>query len=87
MQPVEFPGSRNIGKPENMTDEQCMAIPAANAIDEHGWHYWTTAWRPSYEDMKAFERGEPIYVRTICRDLPPMALFTLNEDGKGNDAG
>ena len=28
MHPVNFPGAREIGKPENMTDEQCFSVYA-----------------------------------------------------------
>lgn len=87
MQPVSFPGSVEIGKPKNMTDEQCMSIPAIHGVDEDGFPYFMTAWKPSYEDIQALNRGEPIYIRTIALRLPPMAVFTVNDNGESNDAG
>jgi hypothetical protein len=87
MQPVEFQGSRMIGKPKDMTDEQCFGIPATNGIDDAGFHYWLTAWKPSYEDLKALNRGESVLVKSISRGLVPMLLYTLDENGNHNDAG
>ena len=87
MQPIDFPGSRMIGKPADMTDEQCFGIPAYDAVDDNGFHYWLTAWKPSYEDLKALERGEAIYIKSTSRLLVPMAVFTINENGDCNDAG
>lgn len=80
MQPVNFPGSEEIKKPLSMTDEQCMSIPAFHGFDQDGFPFFLTAWKPSYEDLQALNRGEPVYVKTITRKLPPMLLFTLDED-------
>jgi hypothetical protein len=104
MYPVEFEGSVEIQKPENMTDEECMSIWAkygfgklkqiidakgymphvAAGIDVDGYSYYLTAWKPSYEDLQALNRGEPVYVKTLSKGLPPMALFTLDENNEGN---
>lgn len=85
MFPVQFPGSRVIGKPETMTDEQCMSIHATNGVDADGFPFWLTAWKPSYEDMEALNRGEPIFIKTLTNGaLPPMAVFTLDPDGDVN---
>ena len=86
MQPVEFEGSRMIQKPENMTDNQCMAAWCITGIDVEGFPYYVTAWKPSYEDLQALNRGEPIYVKVIGNGLPPMAIFTMDENGNCNDA-
>lgn len=84
MQPVEFPGSVEIKKPANMTDEECHSLYGVAGVDAAGYPYYMTAWKPSYEDLKAINRGEPIYVKVISRSLPPMALFTLDENNEGN---
>jgi hypothetical protein len=86
MQPVEFNGSRMIGKPKDMTDEQCFSIPAFDAVDDNGFHFWLTAWKPSYEDLQALNRGEPVYVKSISGGLVPMCLYTVNENNQHNDA-
>lgn len=87
MQPVEFLGSREIKKPAGMTDEECFSVWADSGIDAAQNPYFLTAWKPSYEDLQALNRGEPVYVKTIANGLPPMLLFTIDEKGEANDAG
>lgn len=87
MHPIEFEGSRIIGKPEGMTDDQCFGIPAGSGVDNAGFPYFVTAWKPSYEDLQALNRGEPVWIKSISRQLVPMAVYTLNENGECNDAG
>jgi hypothetical protein len=95
MQPINFPGAREIGKPENMTDEQCFSVYAAtidyNYTGSDGVLYearmWTEAWKPSKEDIEAINRGEPIYIQIHSIGLPPISVFTIDEEGKCNDAG
>lgn len=84
MQPVEFPGSIEIKKPANMDDEHCASAWAVVGVDDLGYPYYMTAWKPSYEDLQAINRGEPIYVKVLSMQLPPMALFTLDENKEGN---
>jgi hypothetical protein len=65
-----------------------VIIPGiAAGIDTDGFPFYMTAWKPSYEDLQALNRGEPIYIRTLSKGLPPMAVFTLDENGQCNDAG
>lgn len=84
MHPTHFEGAVEIGKPRNMTDEECSSIWAAHGIDDAGFPFFITAWKPSYEDLQALQRGEPIYIKTISNGLPPMLLFTVDEDGRAN---
>ena len=84
MRPVEFEGSTEIKKPANMTDEECSSAWATAGVDINGDHYYMTAWQPNYEDLQALNAGKPIFVKTLGRVLPPMALFTLDENNKGN---
>lgn len=86
MQPVNFPGAIVVQKPEGMTDDQCFSIPAAHGIDNAGFMYFLEAWKPSYEDLQALNRGEPIYIKILSAGLPPISVFTLNENGDCNDA-
>lgn len=53
-------------------------------IDAAGFAYYQTAWQPNKEDIEAINRGEPIYVKVLAKGLPPMALFTVDENGNGN---
>lgn len=84
MRTVQFPGSIEIKKPENMLDEQCISAWCTSGIDADGFPYYMTAWEPNYEDLQALKEGRPIYVKVVGTHLPPMALFTLDENMKGN---
>lgn len=53
-------------------------------VDSEQFPYYMTAWKPNKEDIEAINRGEPIYIKTLAKSLPPMAVFTLNEQGEGN---
>lgn len=87
MQPVYFEGAQEIKKPTDMTDEDCFSVWASKGVDEAGFPYYLTAWKPSYEDLKSLNDGMPIYIKVIGTGLPPMSVFTLDEDNKINDAG
>lgn len=88
MQPVPFPGSVPIKplKGIHKTGEY-MDVYAANGKDRYGNDCIVTAWKPSYEDLEALKRGEPVYINITGRELPSMNVFTLNEDGYSNDPG
>lgn len=85
MQPVEFPGSKQVPMPENMAKEY-INLWGMVGIDAKKRPFILTAWQPSYEDMQALNRGEPIYVKQLGFDLPPVILFTLDEEQNSNDA-
>lgn len=62
-----------------------VIIPGLYAsTDADGFPYYLTAWKPNKEDLDALNRGEPVYVKTLSKQLPPMALFTLDESNQGN---
>ena len=79
MLPIEFEGSQVIGKPKDMTDEECMSIHALLGRDESGVPFFLECWKPSYEDIEAIKRGEPIWLKILGVSLPPIAMFTINE--------
>lgn len=56
-------------------------------VDQEEYPFFLTAWKPSYEDLKAFNRGGELYIKTLSRTLPPMSVFTLDENDNCNDAG
>ena len=62
---TEFRGSGV--PPPHMVGEDADELP-----------FYITAWKPSYEDLQAINRGEPIYIKTISAGLPPMAVFTID---------
>lgn len=53
-------------------------------VDSEDFPYYMTAWKPNKEDIDAINRGEPIYVKILAKQLPAMALFTLDENNEGN---
>lgn len=53
-------------------------------IDTDQFPYYLTAWQPNNEDIEAINQGRPVYVKTLSKQLPPMALFTLNENNEPN---
>lgn len=53
-------------------------------IDNSEFPFFITAWKPNKEDIDAINRGEPIYIKTLAVQLPPMAVFTIDENGEGN---
>lgn len=95
MHPINFPGAEEVCKPENMTDEQCFSVYAAKndyeytGLDDVVYKavFWTEAWKPSKEDIEAINRGEPIYIQIHSNGLPPISVFTIDEEGWSNDAG
>lgn len=85
MMPIDFPGSNlTLTKPENMTDEQCMAIKAFTGVDTDGFAFILTLWQPSKEDIEAINAGRPICVKTMGANFSPMAIFTTDEQGGVN---
>lgn len=56
----------------------------AAGVDNQGFSFYMTAWQPNKEDIEAINRGEPIYIKTLSKQLPPMAVFTIDENGDGN---
>lgn len=54
------------------------------SIDSQKFPFYMTAWKPNKEDIEAINRGEPIYIKTLSKSLPPMAVFTLDENNEGN---
>lgn len=93
MHPIYFEGAREIGKPKEMTDEQCYSLWAHSHdyeyTGEDGKQYqarvWTEMWQPSKEDMEAVAAGRPIILQIHSVVLPPVAVFTLDENGQSNN--
>lgn len=53
-------------------------------IDSQQFSFFMTSWQPNKEDIEAINRGEPIFVKTLSTQLPPMSLFTVDESGQPN---
>lgn len=69
-----------------MTDEECFPVSALQIFDESKQHVIAiaTVWQPSKEDIDAINAGRPIVVKVAGAALPPMLLFTTDEEGNGN---
>lgn len=81
MRPIDFPeANAHFGKPDSMTDEECMPISA-----HVGNGFINTVWQPSKEDIEAINAGRPIIVSVAGSSLPPMGLFTCDENGNSNE--
>lgn len=77
MTPVAFEGSVQINPPAGAPDN-IFPVHAVMDIDMNGMPFFLTAWKPSYEDLQAINRGEPIYVKVVGGGLNPMTLFTID---------
>lgn len=77
MTPVSFKGSVQVNPPEGAADN-VVPVHKFEGVDSLGRPFCMTAWKPSYEDLQALNRGEPIYVRVIGGGINPMTLFTLD---------
>lgn len=85
MHPIKFEGANiDLAKPEEMTDEQCFSLPAEKNIDSQGFPYFLTAWMPNKEDLEALNAGRPLFLKVIGQGHPPVALFTVDDQGEGN---
>lgn len=74
-----------LGKPQGMTDEECMPISAYKGVDENGTPYLNTVWMPNKEDIDAILAGRPIILSIYGNSMPPVAMFTVNEKGETNE--
>lgn len=93
MHPIHFEGAREIGKPEDMTDDECFSLwampieytrtlPDGNPTVSK---VWVECWQPSKEDIEAINAGRPVWLQIHSHGLPPVALFTLDENGNSNN--
>jgi len=81
MRAIDFPESNiTFGKPDNMTDEQCFSISAYK-----GDGFINTVWMPNKEDIDAINAGRPIILSIIGSGMPPVSLFTCDEEGNVNE--
>lgn len=85
MLPIAFEGSREIGKPASMTDEECSGLNILQGVTQvEGWPFTLSYWKPSKEDIEAINAGRGIWVRVLSHTVHPIGLFTLAENGEIN---
>lgn len=65
----------------------CPVPPLVAGVDTEDFPYYLTSWKPSYEDLQSLNNGGAIFIKTLSKSLPPMAVFTIDENGNCNDAG
>lgn len=87
MNPFQFPGSIALKPPVGSNKPHYLTIYIKPEYNEKNEPVVTTAWKPSYEDLQALNRGEPVYITHLGKEFPPFSVFTLDEDGYSNDAG
>ena len=85
MRPIDFPeANHHFNKPTKMDDSECLPISAYVGQDDRGFGYINTVWLPSMEDIEAINAGRPIIVSVVGNQLPPMSLFTCDENENPN---
>ena len=86
MRPIDFPESNiTFSKPSDMTDEQCSSISAYTGKDQNGIPYINTVWMPNKEDIEAINAGRPIILSITGSGMPPVSIFTVDENGSVNE--
>lgn len=81
MRAIDFPESNiTFGKPSDMADEQCFSISAYK-----GDGFINTVWLPNKEDIEAINAGRPIILQIVGNGMPPVSLFTCDEQGNINE--
>ncbi|WP_153846306.1 hypothetical protein [Sphingobacterium paramultivorum] len=85
MRPIYFAGANTIfNKPESMDDRECLPISAYVGENENGMPHINTVWQPSKEDIEAITSGRPIVLSILGTSLPPLSLWTCDEEGQPN---
>lgn len=84
MLPRIFPEQNTVyGKPEDMTDEQCMSLPVWKGpvpVDDEGSTVPAiiSCWQLSKEDLEEINRTGVIWLSVTGTHLPPVSVFTEN---------
>jgi len=82
MLPKDFKQRNFIyNKPENMTDEQCMALPVWRgfaSVDDSGEQFpqIISCWSLSKEDIEEIQKTGHIWLSVTGTMLPPVSVFT-----------
>lgn len=85
MLPVDFEGTNiEFTRPKEMTDESCSSVRAFVGIDDEKTPFILTAWQPNYEDIVAIKAGRPIMLKVCGAGMPPVILYTYDEQIKAN---
>lgn len=86
MRAIHFPESNiTFNKPQSMTDEECYSVSAYAGKDSDGRPFVNTVWMPNKEDIEAINAGRGIILSITGSGMPPVALFTCDENGLPNE--
>lgn len=65
--------TRQLGKPDNMTDEQCVPLAIKDTrID--GCNVMVSAWFPSPDEVRKMMAGQPVHLYVWGTGHPPVGL-------------
>lgn len=79
MRPIEFPESNStLGKPENMTDEQCGPLPVHRHVTADNFPALISCWKLSPEELEEVNRTGVVYVNTLGQTLAPFSVMGHN---------
>jgi hypothetical protein len=85
MRAVELPGMIPLGKPADMSEEQCRSLPVWMADQPNtGIPLVISAWMPNKEDIEAIVAGRPVYLAVVGHTMAPVDLYTTDEAGEIN---
>lgn len=77
MKPVKFKEANvEIGKPVDMTDEQCGALPAFKGVDRDGFPVIVSCWEVSPSEMNRIRESGKIWLVVIGETTPPAHIAT-----------
>lgn len=68
-----------LGKPPNLTDEQCMTVPATLILGGDLGPEIQTFWRPLPQELEALNRGASVML-TVCSTAHPPVKVEVTED-------
>lgn len=85
MRAIYFPESNmTFNKPTSMDDSECLPLSVYVGEDKDGNPYINSVWMPSKEDLEAINAGRPIVLTILGTGMPPVSLFTYDENGNSN---
>lgn len=77
MIPVSFPESNAVlGKPLDMTDEECSPLAVWKGKDAQGFNVIISCWKFNKEDLEEIQKTGQIWLWTYGTLAPPVALTT-----------
>lgn len=85
MRPIDFPeANMTFNKPVSMDDSECLPLRVYAGTDGNGNPFINSVWQPSKEDIEAINAGRPVVLTILGTGMPPVSLFTYDENGNSN---